>query len=362
MPDDENNSNEIVYLFSSSQRELYKKDGIDVLCLPQNFIMHFRYEDKYVANSIKNKSIEELKNKDALVVIVNIEEESSKKIPKFYPCRNGKIIDVKIEGNVYHFYFTLGSEWVDYRRDNELKDYNESIVNLNEKPTMSGNQYLAGQFVTFEVLQEDISLSSESGAWAFIIKKIGELETYKSTLFCRIKGIFDIKSDTELPIFKFYNYNTGYKIKSGLKYNIKLVLRIGNKKIVTKDKLMIESDDSFFTPIPDELLLGRVDRQDILLSPKTTFSDSYSKIQFKIKNEENSKNNVEGLSIVIPFKIEYNRIKLWSSFVLFIFGLLLTSGVISSSLNIVDTSDLIVRTIGSILSSFTIFFVYKKLQ
>lgn len=363
MLNEKENSKKCIYLFSSAQRELYKKDNIDVLCYPQNFVIHFRYEDKYVADSIKDISTEDLKNKNAMVVIVDIEEKRSKKIPKFYPCRKGKIVDIVEEGNVYHFYFKLDDNWVDYRSSNGLKDYNRSITTLNEKPLITGkDQHLTGKFVTFEQFKEDISLSNDSIAWDFIIKKIGELETYKSILFCRIKGIYNRESKTELQIFQFDNHTSGYNIKSNLKYNLEIILTIGNKNIETKDKITIESDDSFFTPIPNEINLGRVDRQDILLSPKPTYSeDNYSKIQIKIKNEIGSTNKVEGFPLVIPFKIEYDQIKLWSSFGVFIGGLLLASGVISSLFNIIGTLDLILKIFGSILSPFAVFWLYKKI-
>jgi len=42
------NNGNILYLFSSNQMPQYETDAIDSVCKPTGFIMHFRYEYKYI--------------------------------------------------------------------------------------------------------------------------------------------------------------------------------------------------------------------------------------------------------------------------------------------------------------------------
>jgi len=91
----------IVYLFSSSHRQVYKQDNINALCYPPGFVIHFRYDEKWVDTEIWNKKQNELEGKEAIIVVVDTEKRNDEYFPRFYPIRKQKLKSL-ILMEVYH--------------------------------------------------------------------------------------------------------------------------------------------------------------------------------------------------------------------------------------------------------------------
>jgi hypothetical protein len=279
---------------------LYKKDNIDVVCYPEDYIFHFRYEERHVSESVIKK-FNSIEGSEAFVVIVDIFTELNIKTPHFTPIRKCICLKPVVEGAVYHFYFKVIDEWVDYGLLKKLKDYSKLIDTLVEKPTPSSEGFLTGKFVTFETLSGEINCSKDINSWDVLVTKLGTLVDYKSTLFCKMK-LIDFKSKIPVKIKNFDHYNSGYEIENDRKYDLELVLRIGNDKINTKDRLSIQTEkEIFYNPIPDKILLGRVDKQTILISPKKKFDDEYSKISITIENNNDSKEKLFNFNLLFQF-------------------------------------------------------------
>lgn len=346
--------NRVLYFFSSSQRPLYKQDNINVLCYPSGSIMHFRYDKKWVSAQIIERNLDSFKNNEAIIVIVDIEERGEENFPLFFPVRKAKIKNVDFEGNVMHFYFELFPDWIDYRKNQELEDYQECIYSLREKPT-AGRRSLNGKFASFEELQRNLKFSTEAKAWESIIEKVGSLESYKETLFYRLSRLYEFKSKKDAKISNFGDFKSGYILRSGKGYNLELSLKYGKEvpDLAVRDRLVIRAIENFHAPIPDEIALGfRVDKQNIYLSTKQLLSDSYTQLIITFKE-----GFIEGPNIVIPLKIEYNRWRVLGSCFLFFIGLILTSGIIP----VEQLLENLLKAAGSTLSSLVVFYLYRKL-
>lgn len=231
MPDDK-----VLHLFSSSQRPLYKQDNINVLCYPSGSILHFRYDKKWVDTRIIENDLDSFENKEAIIIIVDIEERNGEKFPLFFPIRKAKIKDVDVEGNIIHFHFELLPDWVDYRTKQELEDYQECINSLREKPT-ADREHLNGKFASFEELHKEIKFSKKADAWKSIIEKIGSLESYKNTLFCRLSSISEVISEKNAKIINFGDYKSGFILKSGKAYYLELSLIYGKPILLLRKVL-----------------------------------------------------------------------------------------------------------------------------
>jgi hypothetical protein len=344
----------VLYLFSSSQRPLYKQDNINVLCYPPGSIIHFRYEKKWVGTQIVERNPDSFKNNEAIVVIVDTEEKGEENFPLFFPVRKAKIRNVDFEGSVIHFYFELLPDWIDYRKNQGLEDYQECMYSLRERPT-AGRKRLEGKFISFEKLQLNLRFSTEAKAWESIIEKIGNLESYKETLFYRLDRIYEVKSKENAQISNFGDFTSGYTLRSGKGYNLGLSLKYGREppNVAVRDRLVIRVDENFYTPIPDEITLGfRVDKQNIYLSTRQLLSESYTQLIITFKE-----GFIEGPNIVIPLKIQYNRWRVLGSFFLFLIGLILTSGIIPAG----QLLNNLLKTAGPILSSLVVFYLYRRL-
>jgi len=98
------NNGNILYLFSSNQMPQYETDAIDSVCKPAGFIMHFRYEYKYIdddlASLIRSGQGSSLEGKKVFVVFVNVKGRGVANIiwePEFLPLRTGSLVELKRE-------------------------------------------------------------------------------------------------------------------------------------------------------------------------------------------------------------------------------------------------------------------------
>lgn len=335
MVENKKSSKKVVFLFSSSQRPVYKEDNLKVLCYPAGFMMHFRYDEKWVEEGINPK---ELENKDAVIVIVVGTNK-----PEFYPIRRAKIKRVDIDGSVWHFYFELCPEWVDHKD----KNYQEVMISLRNKPE-EGEKYLGGKFASFEELPSELQFSTDEKSWESIIEKIGTLESYKNIVFYRINKISEIGKEKSLKTTKFGELS-GYTLKSDKKYIIDLSFNYGKDPPKDADKsrfkISVESN-SFYAPIPDEISLGfRVDRQIIYISPKKSFSEVFTYLRITFEGE-----NIVGANVDIPLKIKRSK-WLYLAVVGIFIGLFLTAGIITKWQHIL-------QTIGVFLTTFIMYYLY----
>ncbi len=346
--------NKLIYLFGSTSRPVYRENNINALCFPQGFIMHYRYDEKWVSKEIIS-NIDNLRNYETLIVFVDTTDGD---IPHFYPIRKAKIKKIEIDGDFYHFYIELFGEWVDYRESgklDKLKEYDPLIKDIEENPTSENPK-----FVSIDTLNDEIKLSEDSPAWTSIIEKIGNKEPFKNVLFYRIDDIYEIDSRESLKITNFGETKAGYTVKSGKKYNMELSFNYGKEppEEALTDRLIASIDENLCSAIPNELRLGfRADRQDIYLNIKESLQDSMTYLIIKFKEGK-----VEGPNVTIPIKVTYNRLTIYGLVILFLIGTLLTSGLVSSLINVDQFTQNILKIVGSIFSTLVVFSLYKQLK
>ena len=344
--------NKIVYLFASSHRQVYKQDNINALCYPSGFIMHFRYDVKWVDKEIYNKSPKEIEGKEAIIVTVD-EGINEEHFPRLYPIRKAKIKKFEIDGSVAHFYFELISEWVDYREND-----NQEFIDLLEKKPIKGKEGLRGIFASLDKSQKCIKLSPEVKAWESVIQKLGNLDSYNETLFYRFNGIYETSTNKRLDLTEFDIFRCGYKLNSGTKYILELSFSYGKEPpdAAIKNKLMIEVDtnNNFYVPIPKEISLGfRVDKQNVFLSTRELFSDEQTYLAISFKED-----TIEAPNVLIPIKIKKTN-KTYFYVLLTLIGLIFVTGTISENIQIMSPYKNILQLLGTILATTGTWFLSK---
>src|SRR5262245_42118338 len=94
-------------LFSSNIRPQYEQDIIDVAAAPRGHIFRFRYEIKYVADTVRdewesNKLIER-----NVLVVYSIQQPQGYHPPAFVPIRKGRVVRTRRDGSVFYIDFRL---------------------------------------------------------------------------------------------------------------------------------------------------------------------------------------------------------------------------------------------------------------
>lgn len=336
-----------VFLFSSDQRPVYKQDNLKILCYPSGYIIHFRYDEKYVQPGLTPNL---LINEDAVVVIVGRSAP-----PLFFPARKAVIKNVIVQGSIWHIYFELSTEWVNYENDN----YDSLIHSLNNKPEWN-DPHLGGKFLSLEEISQDFQFSNGEKVWEKLIEKIvSRLSTYSDVIFYKINQLKELKENdngTCLNPVKFDKFSSGYKLKCGKKYILDLTFNYGRDPPTLSEESSMKfklEEDSFYKPIPEEILLGfKADKQRIYLAPKKTFQNSISYFKSRISGE------IDGVELDIPLKITKSR-WLYLGFIGIGLGLLFTTGFLSNFLPVLEKIDNLIQILGVIITTLIITYLYE---
>lgn len=257
--------NNVICFFSSDARSLYLEDIYRALALPKKSILHFRYQQKYVDDTIvknlkKENSISYLKKEGVIFFVTgNRLTTEENQVKAYHSIRKVLIRDCYISDNtnLVHFYLELG-DFFDYKID---------------------DTYPHEKFVAFVPLSEE-----NNHKWIDIVKKVEPY--FEETLFFHYEifnhqgivvqptynkvlkdSIFNIEDESEYIInCSFYDMRQG---TSSLSYEDDDILTIYYKE---STKLSALVDDRQYK-IVTRSINQKITPQKLKFFPKTENSN-----------------------------------------------------------------------------------------
>lgn len=200
----------MVYLFSSTSRELYKRNVLDGCCYPEGHILRFRYSENFVQTSVKEKPNLLLRQKGLMIFADPITstlakppstlERSASSPPtspefRFYPIREVRIVNVLPVANLLFVDAELG-KFVNYGAGSANEHlWNDSIRRLADHPRP---EPFAGK--SFFIYWSDVpgfaysvAETQPHEAWRSVIERINqsslqECITYQVAGFYYVEG------------------------------------------------------------------------------------------------------------------------------------------------------------------------------
>lgn len=129
---------ECLHLFTSSIRELYIADAINVLAAPVGSIYRFRYDGKYLDANTRERWKREHLISSPVIVHFSLQHPADFHPAVFIPLRRGKVTKTLVEGDTYIVYFRLGvylplrdgREGRDTQRKKLVEDYTAGLKTL----------------------------------------------------------------------------------------------------------------------------------------------------------------------------------------------------------------------------------------
>jgi hypothetical protein len=130
---------EHLHLFTSTIRELYIADALDVLAAPVGAHYRFRYEGKYIEDKTKKEWQSKKLNGLSVVVYFSIQHPADFHPAVFIPLRRGEVVDTAVEGETHAVYFRLGDylpladnpDWKEQKdRANPVRKFTEGLHQL----------------------------------------------------------------------------------------------------------------------------------------------------------------------------------------------------------------------------------------
>jgi hypothetical protein len=245
---------ECLYLVSSSASREYIADCVEALALPRGAVMHFRYMQKYVDESLFPLGNESAKLSDrfrdlpVVVVYLHQTQRGGEWKPEGHhlPLRYGVLLNAFVDGEVVHFYFKVSDyvkAVVDNKTSEELLDAKVTFK-TTKKDKGSGQRK---EVATYAQLGEDLALSApedqDSSAFQqFVLstrqnewrtRSLGStpLDVTYDVVFYRIAGIYEERSGNLTVVEPKTKAIQGtrsfeYEFRSGSTYHLKLMTQL----------------------------------------------------------------------------------------------------------------------------------------
>lgn len=341
---------ECLYLFSSNTRRLYRQDVINALAVPRGFIMHFRYEKKYVASKLWESISYEpdvtrnmLKGTSVVVTYVHQEaiggKQEEMRVLGLFPLRLGKVIDIDTDGDTIHVYFTLDEYFAYAEPESEsTKIYVQALDEVLGESKPPAVYVATGGSYPIEAPPEATSAPFQS-----VVRAIsGHGLRVDRTLFVRILGLRQVtgKLDLdELPLIDLNNeelvYRSVYKIAAGLHLILDTSMYLTQPPSVEMEASAIKLglDENIFTPAGEitALIASRYDRRIFHLFVKSFTRDMWTAISVGVRQKQSGSTidthqavsddePVLGPDLIIPVQIRYRRWAVWRTRLLDLVG------------------------------------------
>jgi len=322
-----------ICFFSSDARELYKSDVFRVLALPKEYVIQFRYQTKYIQDSLTS-NLNQLVNKEALIFYVSGNDTTKPKEERElkYSCiRKVKIIDFYKDTKIDTVHFFL-----------EMGDFYNGEIHPDNFP------------VEFSVSELFVS-ESPKPEW---FNRVVEIKEYfKNPLYFNISSIKHNGSEIK-PTYQKETHTSVYSIEDENDYQIEVAFyddKFGDSSLNAK------SDSEKVLFFDKHLVGGRADTKFFELSTKSIFERKVKTNITFIPNE------FDLLNVDLNFKINKSNWKQWT-FGLFSFIIVVCVFGIKCSVDTTNGFDLTsinywllaVCSIGFILSSSFLYKIFNK--
>ncbi|MCG8402126.1 MAG: hypothetical protein MJA84_11080 [Firmicutes bacterium] len=305
----------IVSFFSSDARQLYKADIFRVLALPDNFIIHFRYQKKYINDDLLN-DIEGMIDQEAVIFFTagnEIKKDAKSKDLVNIPIRGAQIIDIEDcrETGLVHFYLKLRGFSVYTLQNDNPKD----------------------NFPPYKFVSKIKLTQHNTCPWIDIIDQIKH--HFQGVLFFKINGIKKSYDQLIYPMFNKKEKQSNYNLDEEQDYILNMSFfdnSGGENALQIKDNRNV-----LFITSPDIIKIGSIkdDRKYRIITHTLDVRETTTFLSFISKPENGQENQVYDL--LVPVNIKKTKCKIICfglvSFLLFGGFILLKFAYINNEIN-----------------------------
>jgi len=326
MPQDQ-----VIAFFSSDYRELYKGDIYRVLSLPENYVIEFRYQTRYISDKVLN-DLDKLIEKKGIIFFVSGNDpaiEKEKRKLSFYSIREVSVVKISRDYKLQtiNFYLKLGS-FSDERYHPD--------TDVNHLPTYKNVSYITTQ----DMPKKD---------W---IEKVYELESdFKDQLFFNIDKIRE-GNKTITPKFSDINKSSYYKLKDESSYQIDLSCYDPKAQKVSHSLsvISVKSNSDFLSLHSSNGMNVDAIRKSLTIQVKTSAIERTSTFALTEFQEDGG-----NYSVFLSWKVSKSRSK---PFIFGLFSLFILIAITAIGVIIKEPSNL---SIAYIKTNYVIFLIITAL-
>lgn len=385
-----NRSKPFVYIFSSASRPLYRQNILDSMCIPNGYIMHYRYEQKHVHDEVwrlASEAPETLQGSTGICSFVDQQNVSGKEpleVRGLYPFREIEVRQIETDGGVLHVYFKV-SRYVYYAAGTG----HTSSAYESQMRDLLGTHVPATNYIAMSAKSASIQPASrdpqdQAVAWTRIVDQLLDVSDFKASLFYRVVSLRRLLPEQEQPgvrggerkpieveISEVLPLQSGYRLPSGGSYGLSLSFyrRAGTEKAVQKAILTPSLDGTHFAYNPGPIQVSfRYDKHELSLISRTVTEDSLTVVQVRL-DEANEKELVDTAArsegpVSAPqptflVQLKAPRRQIWAAFGLFFVGTLFTG---AASTFLVDPWKGLAVAVGSLSTTGALIWLNRRLK
>lgn len=299
------------YLLITSS--LYKRDVLNLLCLPEGVHYRFRYRERWVQKELtENPSVIECK-RGLIIYFYGVTEKETPK--EFIPIREVTIDSVQKLGDILYVKFITGKLFnYDERGSKAHPNPNDAIIKNAVKEHLVSSSPFLNTYILLSPRLQIPQASNEMLSWSALIHWLWDLTPFLNASFLKIVRVMDEKG-TELKTQKLVGgknvVTKGYLLTGGRTFKIELLQRTSDDLQISKPfVLKLKAPESIIS-ISNPLIVGKYDKLDMVFAAKHQLSDVYSEIALEASERAQAKITgkdetfeVESPDPAIPIKIK----------------------------------------------------------
>ena len=207
----------MIICLSSGSRERYRQDVILSLAMPENYVLQFRYDKKWISSAV----LEKIQNKSIIretALIVYVDQYDKMIQPELIPCRIANVISCSEHGSTISLQFNLKE--IAYAKD--IQAFNREIHSLsvgtivnwdqNKKPKGHYCVWVENNNLSTMVLSKDLII------WESVVSQIAERKEFANEkTFYTIESLVEVDSNKIIP-----PYNGVYSLKSSREHQLNI--------------------------------------------------------------------------------------------------------------------------------------------
>ena len=312
------NHSQWIYLLTSNSHIKYISDALETLSLPSGTVQHFRYQMKWLGDSLQ-KEIPEEESKDnrlkgTRMVICYLYQKKNEQgnwtWNSIYPIRIAVLKDVYKTGSgetdPVHFYFGI-EDYISYDEEEKfLSKFIDKIKSKHEEKEEYAfleesldNKYTNRKESPFRTICNALNAGG-----AFKSPK-GDTEYYP--VFCSVKGLKGPKGGIVKPKYDYFVHKSYYEIDEGRRYALEFDTYFPQDPPKFTIEISSPAKEVFSTPSKDTFdVTSRYDKMSFLLVSRLLYRDVWTHIKFATNLGE-SPNGKTPLNLEIKFLMKVKR-------------------------------------------------------
>ncbi|WP_170447340.1 hypothetical protein [Ruegeria arenilitoris] len=286
---------------SSSSRDGYSQDIVDLFAKPVGAKQQFRYASKWISSVVDDRKSKEVYGNSKPAILCYLDQEEENVTPQILPIRFADIVEVRSHGSTVSVVFELGA----FCKFDDLCSLNAKLrASQLEFPDFEDGK-LSGKYWVFDDQScfDGVVGSNDLADWENLVEKYFQTPNHiEDTPFYRLQNVKDLQANKTVEPFEDEGSLT-FELEGGKNYEVQ-VYHYHPKRHFSEYTLEVSSGDDVIKSLNGETraMNTRYDRKDFRFKTRMSPLGEDTRLAFRRKESTTEKLIWEDFQIRIVTK------------------------------------------------------------